>query len=236
MIKEIYQTALHSIIFVSALFVLARFMGKKQIAQLTFFDYVIGISIGSIAAQSAVDPAIHYTEGIVGSIIFTLFSIVLSIISTKSYKGRKMLDGTPTVLIENGKIIENGLKKTKLNVNDLLEECRLKNAFDIAEIEFAILETSGKLSVLLKSANQPLTPKDMNIASSYKGLCVNVIIDGKIIDSQLQMIKRDNNWLNKELTKQNIKNCSDILLGYVDNTGVLNLHLKNVDSTITPIL
>lgn len=202
-------------------------MGKKQIAQLTFFDYVIGISIGSIAAQSAVDPSIHYTEAITGLIIFTLFSIVLSFICVKSYKGRKLLDGTLNILIENGKIMEKSLKKTRLTVNDLLEECRQKNAFDIADVEFAILETSGRLSVLLKSANQSLTPKDMSIPINYKGLCTNVIIDGRIMYEHLQTINRDANWLNTELKNSNISNFSDVLLAYVDSFGNLHTHMKN---------
>lgn len=227
MYDEIYRTAVHSIISVSALFIFARLMGKKQIAQLTFFDYVIGISIGSIAAQGAVDPAIHYTEMVTGMVIFTLFSLVLSHICLKSYTSRKLLDGTSVILIENGIIMEKGLKKSKLTVNDLLEQCRQKNAFDIADVEFAILETSGKLSVLLKSSNQPLTPKDMNLQTDYKGFCTNIIIDGKILYEQLYSIKRDGEWLKTQLECNNIRNCSDVLLAYVDYSGNIHIHMKN---------
>lgn len=227
MFNEICRTAIHSIISVSTLFVFARLMGKKQIAQLSFFDYVIGISIGSIAAQGAVDPSIHYTEAITGLIIFTLFSIILSLVCVKSHTGRKILDGTSTILIENGKIMEKGLKKTRLTLNDLLEECRQKNAFDIADIEFAILETSGKLSVLLKSVNQTLTLKDMNIPAEYKGLCTNVIIDGRIMYDHLKSISRDTDWLSAELKKHNIGNFSDVLLAYADSSGNLHTHIKN---------
>ena len=228
MIDEIFQIALHSIISVSMLLVLTRIMGKKLISQLTFFDYVIGISIGSIAAKKAVDPAVSFTSGFTGLIVFTLFSLTLSFISLKSYSGRKLLDGTPTVLIENGRIIEDGLWQTKLTINDLLEECRQRDVFDISEIEFAILETSGKLSVLLKSVNRPLTPEDMKITAFYRGLCVNIIIDGEIIEEHLKAIKRDKNWLYDELAKKNIEDCSDVFFAYVDSLGVLNIHLKNV--------
>lgn len=108
-----------------------------------------------------------------------------------------------------------------------MEECRQKNAFDIADVEFAILETSGKLSVLLKSVNQSLTPKDMNIPIGYKGLCTNIIIDGKIMYDHLQTINRSTEWLNEELKKYNIGNFSDVLLAYIDSLGNFHFHIKN---------
>ena len=120
-------------------------------SQLTFFDYVVGISIGSIAAEYAIHSDVGAQKGITALVVFTLFSLAVSFICVRSYIGQKLLDGTPTILIENGRFIESGLKRTKLTVNDLLEECRQKDVFDIADIEFAILETSGKLSILLKS-------------------------------------------------------------------------------------
>jgi uncharacterized membrane protein YcaP (DUF421 family) len=147
-------------------------MGKKQLSQLTLFDYVVGISIGSISGGLAVDPSVNYIKGITGLIIYALFPIILSLLSLKNYKFRKLLDGKPTILVNKGQIVEENLKKTKLTINDVLEECRLKNAFDIADVEFAILETSGKVSIELKSANQPLTPKDMNIKTINKALCI----------------------------------------------------------------
>lgn len=221
--NDIYRTAIHSIISVGILFILTRMLGKKQIAQLSFFDYVIGISIGSIAAQAAIDPNIHYAEGVTGLIVFAMFSIIVSFISIKSYKGRKILDGSPNILIKNGEIIESELRKNRLTVNDLLEECRQKNVFDIKNIEFAILETNGKLSVLLKSSNQPLTPKDMNIKVDAQGLCTNIIIDGKILEKHLKKKNVTINWLNTELSKRGLEH-SDILLAYIDSSGKLIIH------------
>lgn len=235
MISEIYRIILRSMASVSILFVLTRIMGKKQMSQLTFFDYVVGISIGSISAQFAVDESIGYVKGITGIFVYAFFPIMLSIISLKSYLGRKILDGVPIVLIQNGKILETGLKKTKININDLLEECRLKNVFDIADIEFAVLETCGKLSIQLKSINQPLTPRDMNLSAQYKGLSINIIIDGKILYDHLQVINKDINWLNTEIQKQGINSPSNILLAYLDSSNVLNIHLKN-NNIVPPIL
>ena len=224
---DIITTALKSIISVVILFVLARIMGKKQISQLSFFDYVSGISIGSIAANFAVDTSVNYYKGVTSLIVYALFPIALSYISLKSYKARKLLDGVPTILIQNGFIIEKNLIKTKMNIDDLLEECRTKDAFDIAEVEYAILETSGKVNVLMKSAHQPVTPKDMNLQSLYKGICTNVIIDGKILFDHLHSAKKDKIWLISELKKQNINNYHNVLLAYLDGANALKYQLKN---------
>ena len=106
----------------------------------------------------------------------------------------------------------------KLNVNDLLEECRQKNIFDISEVEFAILETSGRLSVQPKSQNRPLTPKDMKMPTEYEGLCANVVIDGKAIEEHLKALNLDIDWLLNELAKQNIKGHADVLLAYINRS------------------
>jgi len=232
MLDKVIQTAIASVIAIVALFILTRLMGKKQMAQLNFFDYVVGISIGSIASEYAVVRSIHIAEGLTALVVFTLFSLILSYISMKSYMGRKILDGTPVILIKSGKIIEANLKKTKVNINDLLEECRQKDIFDIAGVEFAILETSGRLSVLPKSQNRPLAPKDMQIPVPYEGLCTNVIIDGKIIEGHLPAMHLDKKWLDSELAKQGTKDYSDVLLAYVDTSGALHTHLRNACTTL----
>ncbi|MCL1843063.1 MAG: DUF421 domain-containing protein [Defluviitaleaceae bacterium] len=235
MFEKLLQTAITSAIAIISLFILTRIMGKKQMAQLNFFDYVIGISIGSIAAEYAVVRSVQLAEGLTALVIFTIFSLALSQIGLKSYRGRRILDGSPSVLIENGNIIEENLQKVKLNINDLLEECRQKNIFDIKEIEFAILETSGRLSVQPKSQNRPITPKDMNIPTAYEGLCANVVIDGKIINENLDALNLDSNWLHKELSKQNISECTDVLLAYVNTAGVLHTHKKNANRSIATL-
>jgi uncharacterized membrane protein YcaP (DUF421 family) len=132
--------------------------------------------------------------------------------------------------------VESGLKKTKMNINDLLEECRLKDVFDISEVEFALLETSGKLSVQLNAPHRTLTPQDMNIPTAYKGLCVNLIVDGKVFDAHLKIIGRDLLWLHEELRKQGVANPSKVLLAYLDSSNALHIYLKNNDPPITPVV
>ena len=231
MLEKLLHTAMTSAIAVMALFILTRLMGKKQMAQLNFFDYVVGISIGSIASEYAVVRSIHLVEGLTALVVFTLISLALSFVSIKSYWARKILDGTPSVLIENGKIIECNLQKSKLSVNDLLEECRQKDIFDIAEIEFAILETSGKLSVQPKSQNRALKPSDIRIPTEYEGLCANIVIDGKVIVENLNALKLDMDWLNKELSNQDITDYTSVLLAYVDTAGILHTHKKDTPVT-----
>jgi len=230
MLDKVFQTAISSTIAIIALFILTRLMGKKQMSQLNFFDYVIGITIGSVASEYAVVREIHPAEGLTALGVISLFSALFSYISIKSYKGRKILDGSPVILIQNGKIMERNLQKEKLNINDLLEECRQKNIFNIADVEFAILETSGRLSILPKSQNRPLAPKDMQIPTVYEGLCSNVVIDGKVIKGQLEAINLDMNWLSTELSNQGVSDCSAVLLAYVDTMGVLHIHMKDIVS------
>jgi uncharacterized membrane protein YcaP (DUF421 family) len=222
----ILSTIYRSLLSFGVLFLLARILGKKQIAQLTFFDYVIGISIGSIAAQCAVDPSVGLVEALAAEIVFALISLALSWISSKSFAGRKLLDGMPIVVIEKGKIVERGLKSTKLTINDLLEECRQQGVFNLEDVELAILETNGGLSVLLKSQKRPVTPGDMKLAVDPSGLCVNVILDGEVLHHHLRALHRDEAWLSQELKNQNVSGPSDVLLACVDQAGALTIHLK----------
>lgn len=160
----------------------------------------------------------------------------MSYVSLKSHFCRKLFDGKPTILIQNGIIVEKGLEKAKININDLLEECRLKDVFNISKIEFAILETNGKLSILLKSDNQPLTPKDMNIVSKYDGYCINFIIDGKILFDNLKKANKSEEWIELQLKELKINNISQVLLGFIDSNEKLVCYMKNEHPLETPTL
>ena len=234
MLHEIWQTVLQSLFAVAILFGLTRLMGKKQVSQLTIFDYVVGITIGSIAKVIAVDA--QFTKGITSLVLFALFPIIISLISLKSRKAQKFLDGIPAILIENGKIVKENLKKTRFTINQLLEECRIKDVFDITEIEFAILETNGKISIQKKSQNQTLTPKDMNLPTAYKGLCLNIIIDGKIIQEHLSISDRDINWILDELKNQNISDIRNVLLAYFDSNNQFIVHVDHREKPKNPLI
>lgn len=233
---DIAHTILESFVSLALLFFLARLIGKKLISQLTFFDYVVGTSIGSIAAAFAVEDTIDYARGITGLVVFASFPLLMSLLSLKSYRARKLLDGKPIILIDNGKIVRENLKKTKLTVNDLLENCHLNNAFNITEVEFAVFETSGKLSILKKSQNQALTPKDMDLPTSYIGLCLNVIVDGKIIYDNLKLSGKNVDWIINELKKKEISDIKKVILAFFDSNGQF-IALKDFDQPVrNPLL
>ncbi len=227
-VTDMLDIILRSIISVLVLFVLTRIMGKKQIAQLTFFDYVAGISMGSIAAELAVDKTIPYSHGIISLVIYVAFPIIMSYWSLKSLRIREWLDGVPTVIIQNGKFIEKNLRKVRFHVNDVLEECRIKGVFSISDVEFAILETSGQVSIQLKSQKQPVTPEDLNLSTQYKGISAELIIDGVIMHEHLKLVNLNEQWLISELQKHNTSP-DKVLLATLDTNGKLNIDLKNHD-------
>lgn len=225
-ILDIITVVEKSLIASVVLFALARLMGKKQISQLTFFDYTVGISIGSIAASTSVDQRIPLKNGLTSMIIWALLPVIFSVISVHSIKVRRMLDGSPTVLIQNGKIIEKNLLRSKFTVNDLLEQLRLKDVFNIADVEFAVLETSGKLSVLKTAAMQAATVTDLKLSTTNSGLSANVIIDGKFMKDNIRQAKIDEAWINNEMKINNINSIKDILLATYDSNKIIHFYKK----------
>ena len=226
LLHRIAPILLESSIAVVVLFFLARLMGKKQISQLSFFDYIVGITIGSIAADISMDREIPSVEGITAIAVWSLFSILIAFLSQKSMICRRFLDGTPTILIQNGRILKKNLTKSRFTLNDLLEELRIKDIFDVGEVDFAILETNGKLSVLKKPQEQNPTAKDLNLVSPYKGLGANLIIDGKILKTHLATAGFDETRLLSELNKRGISSPEQVLIACVFADGTLFIDLK----------
>ena len=177
----------------------------------------------------------QFINGIVAIVLFGVVAYIISKITMKSIKLRRFFMGVPTIIIQNGKLLENGLKKVKIDVNDLLEECRTNGYFDLSEIEFAIMEANGKISFLPKGENKPLTVKDMNLKAEKQGLCANVIIDGKIMDKNLSNINKNKKWLDNEL-KVKGKKYEDILLGTVDINDKLVLYFRNQEEDTLNVL
>ncbi len=230
--------ALRSLISAIVLFIMTKLMGKKQISQLSIFDYVVGITIGSIAAAMAVDQDTEYVDALLSLIIYSGLSILISYSSMKSYKARIFLTGTPTILIQNGKILKQNLRKMKLDLHDLLEECRVSGYFDINDIEFAIMETSGNISFLPKSEKRPVLAEDMNLSNVTQGLCANVIVDGEIMHGILQVMKKDEKWLLEQLKKQGLqpKDVDGIFLATLSPEGDLSVHMKHVNTKVYDVL
>lgn len=192
--------------------------------------------IGSITGSLSVERRISYIDGITSMLIWALVPLVFSYLSAKSMKVRRLLDGTPTILIQNGKIIEKNLKRAKLTINDLLEELRVKDAFNIADVEFALLETNGKVSVLKKSSNQTAVNSDSKTTANIQGLYANVIIDGKIMKNNLKLLEKNESWLLNELKKNNIFSVENVLLACCDTSGFLHIDRKNNDPQVFSVL
>lgn len=231
----LFEVILRCLISLIILFLVTKLLGKKQVSQLSLFDYVIGISIGNFAAEIAVSLEIPFLYGVVSMILFGLIAYLVSIITMKSIKLRRFFIGVPTPLIQNGKILEKNLRKVKFDINDLLEECRNNNYFDISEIDYALMEVNGKLSILPKGEYKNLTIKDMSLKATKQGLCANIIIDGKIMLSNLKNCHKDKEWLMRELKIKGYK-LKEVLLATLDVNDKLVIYERNLNESVFDVL
>ncbi|MGE5456598.1 MAG: DUF421 domain-containing protein [Ignavibacteriales bacterium] len=231
---EIFDVLFRGMLALTTLFLITKIVGKKQVSQLSLFDYVIGISIGNFAAEMTFNLESHYLNGITAILLFGIMSYLVSVVTLKSIILRRFFMGVPTVVIQDGKIIKKNLRKVKFDINDLLEETRLAGYFDVSDIEYAIMETSGEVSYLPKGEKLPVTIKDMNLKATKQGLCANVIIDGCIMKKNLENINKDEKWLRKEL-KIKGKELENIILATVDNNEKLVIFEKD-DLTVRNVL
>jgi len=226
-IKETSIVIIRCIITLSVLFTITKILGKKQVSQLSLFDYVIGISIGNFSAEIIINMQTKFINGILAMIMFGLMAYIVDILTIKSIKLRRFFMGVPTILIQKGKILEKNLLKVKFDVNDLLEECRSKGYFDIAEIEYALMETKGTISILPKGEYKPINIKDMNIKPQKQNIVANVIIDKKIMKDNLKNMNKDEIWLEQQLKEKGYKNKDNILLATLDINEKLTIYEKN---------
>lgn len=195
-----------------SLLIFARILGKQQISQLTFFDYILGITIGSTASTLTTDLTSRAWPHWVGLITWSSLSLLLQYITLKSKKASDYLDDVPSVVIMDGKILEDAMRKSKYRLGELLEQLRDKGVFDLTQVAFAVLEKDGQLSVLKKAEYQPVTPKDMKLSVSKVALSSEIIYDGLIIDENLKNIKKDMNWLLGQLKANNISSPAEVFV------------------------
>jgi len=226
--NECLNIAIRTIIIAIIIFLLTKFLGKKQISQLSFFDYIVGITIGSTVADIALDIEKNFFGGVVSMLIFVMIDYFISMVTMRNIKARRFLIGVPTVLVEKGKIIESGLKKCKLDVNELLAEARVEGYFDLDEIDYALMEINGAISFLPKEKEKPVTKKDLKVKLDKSGLTVNAIIDGEYMPNNMKAIGKDKNWLDHELKVQGYEDYDDILLATIDTNYKVNIYRKGV--------
>lgn len=225
--QNIVDVVLRSLVSLGVLFGITELMGKKQISQLNLFDYVIGISIGSIAASLSVDDSINYLDGVLAIVVYGVFAVLVSFVTSKSIILRRFFIGKPLVLMNGGKIFYQNLKKGKLDINDFLQMARENGYYDISEINCSLLEPSGKISFLPKSKFVPLTPNDQKLKVSENGFVSNLIIDGEVMEENLKNIGHNEEWLNTRLENMGYSDFSDLLLVVCDNKEKLTVYLKN---------
>lgn len=224
--NELFNVVIRGLLSLITLFLVTKLIGKKQVSQLSLFDYVIGISIGNFAAEMTINLESEELYGIIAVLLFGGIAYFVSVGTMKSIKLRRFFMGSPTILIEHGKILQNNFYKVKYDINDMLEQCRVNGYFDISEIDYAIVEANGELSILAKSEYLPVNRNDMKLKVSKNGLCANVIIDGKVMYNNLKKINKDEKWLNKEL-KLKGKDISDIILATVDINDKVVFYERN---------
>ena len=209
---DIIKLILTVLLSVAALFIITKIMGHKQVAQLDFFDYVSGITIGSIGAELATELEEPY-KPLIALCIWGGASLILNLIAHKLPKTRKYINGTPTILMNEGKIYRKNLKQAKLDLSEFMLLCREQGYFNLEEIQTAVFEHNGKLSILPKAANRPATPEDLKITARATHIGVEVIMDGRIMGENLIRINRDNSWLTERIKASGYNDVKNIFLG-----------------------
>jgi uncharacterized membrane protein YcaP (DUF421 family) len=224
------QLILYSIIRALAayllLLALVRLMGKKVISQMTFFDFAAAVMMGTIAANLAILHQDSSVSVFVALLTLAASAMLIGYIRIKSFRAGKFFNSEPVVLVDKGEVVEQNLKRARFAINDLTALLREKNMFNMADVEFAILENDGRLSVLPKSARQPLTPSDLKIPAQYKGLTRDVIIDGEMMDENLDG-SHSREWLIGQLSVQGVRDVKKVLYGGLDSSGNLYISLKD---------
>lgn len=203
-----------------------RISGKQQIGQLQPYELVVAIMIADLVAIPMQNKGMPLVSGIIPILTLLVSQLFLSYLSIKSLQARAIICGIPTILVENGKILTSQLQKERYNINDLLEELRVKGYPNIADVEYAILETNGSLSVIPKSNKRPVTPQDLNLTPQYEGLPLPIIIDGRIMHQNMQKAGIDMEWLNAQLKMWKIQNVKEVLFASLDTNKVLTVYRK----------
>lgn len=210
-----------------ALFIIAKAVGHKQISQLDFFDYITGITVGSIAAELATELEEPW-KPLVAMVIYGVITVLLGIVSRKLPKTRKYLNGTPTIVLDAGKLYRKNIKKSKLDLSEFMLMCRQQGYFDLSTIQTAVFECNGKLSILPVSKNRPVTSEDLNLNPKPEYISAEIIMDGRILEDNLKRMGFDLNWLQKQLDLNGFHSAKEIFLAVCDRNQKLTIY-KNGD-------
>lgn len=220
---EVLQVVLASLFSAVILFLIAKVIGHKQVAQLEFFDYITGITIGSIAAELATTLDKPWWKPTISMLVFGSITVTLSIITRRFAKSRKFINGTPTIIMNDGKLYRENMKKAKLELSEFLLLCRQEGYFNLNDIQAAVFEYNGKLSILPISTKRPLNPEDMELNPKPEHIGTEIIMDGRVMGDNLKRKGLNGDWLRKELKKQGYKSPREIFLGICYDENQLTL-------------
>lgn len=221
------DAALHSILTFAIILFLTRLLGNKQLSQLTFVDYVTGITLGDLAGLVADAQEDRILKNLIILIIFAVLTGLLGWLQLRHRLLNKVVTGEPTVVIHNGKILEKNLGTMRYSIDDLTAMLRLKDIFDTSEVEFAIMETNGQISVLKKASKKAATREDLSIPSQYEGIESELVIDGQIIYQNLLQNHLDGKWLMQKLAEQGVQHLSDVVFAGLNANGELYIDLRD---------
>lgn len=216
------EITLRTLLTILVLFGITKVLGKRQLGELSYFEYITGITIGSIASYASIDMEENWYYGLLAIFVWAVVVYALGFLTLKSKVARDLIQGKGTVLIKEGKILEDNLTKVHLTADDLLEQLREKNVFKVADVEFAVLESDGRFNVMLTKENQPLTPKLLGMKVGQEREPQTVIIDGKIMNEPLATLGLSHGWLRTELEKIGVS-LENVFLGQVDSYGQLTV-------------
>lgn len=220
---EVIKVVFASFFSAITLLIITKIIGHKQVSQLDFFDYINGITIGSIAAEVATTLESPWWKPTLAMVVYGLISFMLSFIASKFPRTRKFINGTPTIIFDNGKLYRKNMKKAKLDLSEFMLMCRQEGYFNLNDIQTAVFEFNGKLSILPVSTKRPLNPEDMNLSPEEEYINTEVIMDGRILDENLKRMGLDITWLERQLKEQGYKNAKEVFLGVCDKNNKLSL-------------
>lgn len=218
--EELYQVIWMSLTVFVLVFLLSRLVGRKLLSQMTYFDFVIAIVLGTIAGSFVVNE-VKGMWVLVGPVVITLATVATAFLSLRNLAARKLLQGEPVIVVHNGKILEDNMLKLRYDLDDLEMQLRNNGVFNITKVEFAVLEPNGKLSVLKKSQHQPATRSDLGEASGYEGMATEIIKDGDVIQQNLEQSNLDYSWLFSKLQQQGIQDPAEVFYAVLQSDGTL---------------
>lgn len=225
-ISELGCIALTSILSIFTLFLLAKLIGNCQISELNLFDYINGITIGSIAAELATDLE-NWHQTLLALVIYGVFTFLINFLNRKSQFCRRITDGHSFVLYDNGTIYDKNIARSNIDINEFLLQCRCQGYFDLQDIQTAILECNGKVSILPKAAKRPSTPEDLGLNPTQDYIIANVVLDGTIMYQNLEHTGKDEKWLLKQLHEKGVKDIKNVLLATCSMDNQVEVYFKN---------